>query len=45
MRINQLFLSAVYKNTDQTILKQWGIEKFTHNVYTSSLLTWATSSP
>jgi len=44
-RINRLFLLAVYKNTDQTVLKQWGIERFTYNVYTGSLLTWATFSP
>jgi len=45
MRINRLFLSALYKNTYQTFLKQWGIERFIYNVYTGSLLTWATSSP
>jgi len=45
MRINWLFLSGVYKNKDQTVLKQWGIERFTNKVYTGSLLTWATSSP
>ena len=39
MWINRLFLSALYKNTDQTVLKHWGIERFTHYVYTGSLLT------
>ena len=45
MLINRLSLSAIYKNTDQTVLKQWGIEIFTHKVYIGSLLPWATSSP